>query len=66
MNNQGGIGCGTWIAIILFILLIIGSMSTGGKSNSSSSYRSSGGYTNQQFRDDFNYFKGRYDAMTGQ
>ena len=67
MNNKsGGIGCGTMIVIAIIVLIIIGSMSSGGSSKKSSYSSSSSYYDSQQFRDDYNYFKGRYDAMTGQ
>ena len=63
-NKSGGMGCGMLILIVIIMLVIIGSMSGGDSKKSSGSYSSS--YTDQQFRDDYNYIRGRYDAMTGQ
>lgn len=58
--------------IVIFVIIILVSCSDSNDSRKDNS-RSSGykpyyeeDYDFQQFRDDYNYFKGRYDAMTGQ
>ncbi len=58
--------------IVIFVIIILVSCSDSNDSRKDNSRSSSykpyyeEDYDFQQFRDDYNYFKGRYDAMTGQ
>lgn len=58
---------GILIALLLVVSLFVFSGCSG--SSSSSSYRNNNrnnnSYSDQQFREDYAYFEGRWDAMTG-
>ncbi|MBQ3761196.1 MAG: hypothetical protein II875_04185 [Clostridia bacterium] len=71
MNNKPGCGTYAFIAVfaVIILLIIIGFASkdsTSSSSSSSRSYSNTNNYDEQQFWKDYNYFKGRYDQMTGQ
>lgn len=54
--------------VLLIVTLILGALLLSGcySSSSSSSYRyTNSNYSDQQLREDFAYFEGRWDAMTG-
>ncbi len=54
---------------LILVLLLAASLlifsGCGSSSSSSSRTNRNSGYSDQQFREDFAYFEGRWDAMTG-